>query len=202
MIRIDEPPREAEPISRLVGGKRGQRGGRVRLDLLAPLVVVAPLQHVGRLRLRQFPHHHDFLGLLGEVVAAPAGRLEGLLLHGDGGVECRRDIATERFGVGPRRDAARDRAGRERFPDLQRRERPVEHAEIVHEPVLEAVVAHPLADRDRVSTAAGDLAGKAVTDHLGGRGVAVDEDLQAGGPPRAVARHGHVHPFADGQRLR
>ena len=120
MIGIDEPAREAEPIPRLVGGKGGERGGRVRLDLLAPLVVVAPLQHVGRLRLRQFPHHHDLLRLLGEVVAAPAGRLESSLLPGDVGVECRRDIATERFGVGPRRDAARDRAGRERFLDFQR----------------------------------------------------------------------------------
>ena len=31
--------------------------------------------------------------------------------------------------------------------------------------------------------------------------MAVDEDSQARRLPRAVARHGHVHPFADGQRL-
>ena len=202
VIGIDKPPREAEAISRLIGRKRRQRGGCVRLDLLSPLVVVAPLEHVGRLRLRQLPHHHDLRRLLGEVVAAPAGGLEGSLLSSDGGVECRCDIAAERLGVGPRGDAARDRAGRERLADLQRRERPVEYAEIIHEAVLEAVVAHSLADRDRVSTAAGDLAGEAVADNLGRRRVAVDEDPQARRLPRAVARHGHVHPFADGERLR
>ena len=200
MIGIDQPTGEAEAVLGLVGREGGQRRRRVGLDGRAALVVIATLEHVGHLRLRSIPHHHDLRRPFGEVVAAAPRLFQGLTPPRGGFVEDGKIVTEQlsrRLGV----DRRTDGPWRERIADLQWRERPIEHPEVVDQTVLEAVIAHPFADPDVVAAAAGDLPSEAVAHHLGGDRVTVHEDLQPARPAGAVARHGHVHPFSHGQWL-
>ena len=202
MIRMSEPSREPQTVARLIGreGWKGRR--RTRLDRFAPLIIVAAVEHIGRLRLRQLPHHHDLLRLLGQVVSGqPCGCNRGTLRCGrlvEGGSE----IAADQLAILLRGDDILDRTGLKEVADLQVRETPVEHTEVVHQTILEAVVPHPFANANVVATAARDLPRETVADDLRRHRMPVHEDLQARGLAGAVIRHGHVHPFSNGQRLR
>ena len=179
MVRIDEPAGEAQPVLRLVGREGGQHFRCVRLNRCATHAVFAPFEHIGHLRLRQFPHDHDLLRLLGKIIAGPPRVLEGFPLRGRNAVERGRDIVTKQLRRLPLGDRHLDRSRLERLPHLERRKQPIENAEVVDQAVLEAAVAHPLADPNLFAPAAGDLAGETVARHLRGRGMAVDKDLQA-----------------------
>ena len=52
MVGIDQPAGEPEAVLRLIRWKRRQDGGCVGFHGLAPLVVIAALEHEGRVRLR------------------------------------------------------------------------------------------------------------------------------------------------------
>jgi hypothetical protein len=183
MLGIDQPAGEAEPVFGLVSRERRQCGRRVGLHGCAPLIVLAALEDIGHLGLWEVPHDHDFRGPFGEIVAAATGRFEGRPLGRRFVGEGRGEVVADGLGIAFLGEGRRDRARRGKIPHLEWRERTSKHAEVIHEAVLEAVVARPLADRDGVATAAGDLAGEAVADDRGGGRMTVHEDRE----PRGLA---------------
>ena len=202
MIRIGKPSRQSQPVFGLIG-REGWKGRRcTRLDRFAALVIVTAVEHVGHLRLRQLPHHHDLLRLLGEVVSGSPCGFDGGTLRCGRLVESGSEIAAYQLAILLRGDDILDRAGLKEVANLQARETPVEHPEVVHQTVLEAVVAHPFANANLVATAAGDLPRETVADDLRRHRMPVHEDLQARGLAGSIIRHGHVPPLSNGQRLR
>ena len=82
---------KARAVSRQAGGHRRQHGGRVGINLLAMLVVLAAKKHVGLLRPRQLPHDHDLPLPIGRRVGLPPGRLQCLQMLLPLGVDRRQD---------------------------------------------------------------------------------------------------------------
>ena len=201
MVGIGEPPCQSQPVLRLIGREGGQNRRRVGLDRLATIVVIATVEHVGHLRLRRLPHHHDLLRLLGEVVANPPGGLDRRPFGCGRRVEGGSDIAADQFAILLRSDDILDRTRLKEVADLQARQTPVEDTEVVHQTVLEAVIPHPFANANVVATAARDLPREAVADHLRCHRIPIHENFQTCRFARAIARNGHMHPLAHRQRL-
>ena len=192
MARVGEPAGEAEAVARLIGRKGGEGGGGVGANGGAALIVFTALEDVGRLGLREFAHDHDFLGLIGEFGLRRAGGGErgelgavGLVVMGEVGVEVgwRRKRRLRGSGI----DAA----------DLEGGEFAGEDPELVNEAALEAAVAETFAEGDGVAATAGDVFGEVIANDLGAGGLAVDEEVEAGGAAGAIVGDGEVDPFID-----
>ena len=198
MFGIGDPGRQSESIRREVRGECPDPIRRSRLNDLHRPVVSSAFEHSALPRLREFGHHHDFAGSIDHSGQFTPERLEfqaGRLL---GGIDRTVEVGPEFVDVGIRRLKCLIIM---KMPNLDRTQSPIEDAEMIDLPALEAPIPESLADGHRARPTTGDGLGEVVADHFNADGIAVEMDRKPRSPTGTVIRHHHLDPLAHGKWL-